>query len=198
MSFAAAVLLVQASSYFPPPATQPLVRCGNRIKPYHPIDHFTESWFSSQLRAAGEPSLFAQRTRFPALRRRSVRFTWLRTFDHPVIIRVDWTDGARPWLRATELSGAGGYSPGTVQRRIIRKLTGDERVALRDALRAAQFGAAPMALCDMGCDGAEWLFETIGRKGYKVALRWSSESGPFRALGLTLMRMTGWRMSPVY
>ncbi len=61
-------------------------------------------WYSKHLAAAGDPSLF-QRARTG--RSDVLRFTWLRTFDAPVIVRIDGLRGPAPHLFAVQLSGQG-------------------------------------------------------------------------------------------
>ena|ERR1039458_4389217 len=89
-------------------------------------DDFKANWYSTQLRALQEPSLFALATNRKA---ESYRFLWLRTFHHPVAVRVDLqADGS--WMLVTKVAnGAGGYSPGSVttnswDRARARQLTG--------------------------------------------------------------------------
>lgn len=74
------------------------------------------SWYSRHLRAMGEPVLQPSQTT------RAFRFTWLRTFHHPVSIRVVMSNG-KAKLFATELSGQGGYEPGHVSRQNVINLS---------------------------------------------------------------------------
>jgi hypothetical protein len=48
------------------------------------------------------------------------RFTWLRTFDAPIAVRLDASLDSPPLLIAKVLSGHGGYDPGEiVERKVV-------------------------------------------------------------------------------
>jgi hypothetical protein len=49
------------------------------------VDSFLSGWYSKHLKALEEPFLFLESERSSA---ESYRFVWLRTFHHPVILRV--------------------------------------------------------------------------------------------------------------
>jgi hypothetical protein len=189
--------------YFPPEFATTLVTCDRRIsrdgRPGRQpvLTDFQSQWYSSHLRAAREPSLSheARGRRPPGAA--SLRFILLRSFDRPVIIRVETARG-RARLVARELSGAGGYSPGQVARRLDRPLTAAEARALRDLLARTRPFAEPPRLCQMGLDGAQWIFEAVDAGGYHFLDRWSPEDGAARQLGVFLMGLTGWRFGSVY
>lgn len=147
-------------------------------------DAFVRGWFSQQLRAMGEPSLSCGA---PA---RVYRFTWLRTFHHPVAVRV--TDfGRRGRLDAIELDGAGGYEPGQPRRRRSFVLGAKTMVALREAMAPAWDIAATEPTS--GRDGAEWIIELADERHHHSIVRWSPERGPVRELGLRLLQASGWK-----
>jgi hypothetical protein len=81
-------------------------------------DERDRQWYSKHLRAMNQPSMWCGNE--PDT---EYRFTWLRTFHHPVVVRVTNT-GNVTRIEAVELNGAGGYSPGKELRRISRPLTG--------------------------------------------------------------------------
>lgn len=74
-------------------------------------DRFVAHWFSGQLIALHEPSLLAMSKDKSA---QTYRFLWLRSFHHPVAVRVDFhTDG--PAVVMTKIgAGEGGYPPGNL------------------------------------------------------------------------------------
>jgi hypothetical protein len=88
-------MLAGQKGYFPPGA----------LDPDSPrSDNFRNHWYSQQLEAMAEPVLK------PGGDSKVYRFAWLRSFHHPVAIRV--VDGdAHCTLHAIELDGAGGYAP---------------------------------------------------------------------------------------
>jgi hypothetical protein len=83
-------------------------------------DAMMRHWFSRYLASMNEPTLSCGR-----VKEASYRFLWLRSFQHPVAIRVVYDAGIAT-LTAVELDGAGGYTPGSEIRRITRRLAGKE------------------------------------------------------------------------
>ncbi len=198
-------LLQQQSAtarYFPSPAELPATPCSAPSDRFVPpadkgaVSEFENSWYSRHLAAAKESSLYRQaRGRSPAA---TLRFTWLPTFTHPVVVRVEWNAGRHGRLVAKQLSGAGGYDPGTIARTIDRSLTAGEAAKIKALLARTRFFALPVTACDRGLDGSEWLFERTDRAGYSLVKRWSPERGPARQLGETLLGLTGWKFSEIY
>ncbi len=103
-------------------------------------DDFKAKWYSTQLRALREPSLLAVATNTKA---ESYRFLWLRTFHHPIAVRVDLqADGT--WILITKVaSGAGGYGPGTLTTNTSRPLTAQEAQSLRSKVENDGFWVHP-------------------------------------------------------
>src|ERR1035437_7573400 len=64
------------NSYFPPRAFDEVARNSN----------FMASWYSAELKILGEASYLGL-SKNPAAR--SYRFTWLRTFNQPIAVRLD-------------------------------------------------------------------------------------------------------------
>lgn len=183
--------------YFPSDAArEPICLEGETASPRR-LDAFVRAWYGRHLRAAGEGSL-AARVRDRATRRDGVlRFTWLRSFDRPIVVRVEGLATRHPRLVAHELSGAGGYDPGGVARRVDRALTGTEAAGLRRLARPAILFATPPC-AGIGADGAQWIVEAVDATGYHIADRWSPQSGAVRDVGLALIGLTGWHPTPVY
>lgn len=144
-------------------------------------NEFKSKWYSTQLRALGEPSLSALSTNRDA---ESYRFLWLRTFHHPVVVRVDLqADGS--WILTTKVaSGAGGYSPGTLTTNTSRQLTAQEAQSFRDKVAKDGFWNAPNPVNDQaGTDGSQWIIEGVKAGRYHVIDRWMPKNGPARDLG---------------
>ena len=147
-------------------------------------DDFKANWYSTQLRALQEPSLFALATNRKA---ESYRFLWLRTFHHPVAVRVDLqADGS--WMLVTKVAnGAGGYSPGSVTTNTSRQLTAHEVQSFRSKVESGGFWNAPSPINDQtGTDGSQWIIEGVKAGRYHVVDRWMPKNGPARDLGLFL------------
>lgn len=190
------------SGYFPLPADQPSIRCGWPIPAQNArmvaVNGFEDEWFSKHLKAAGEPSLYRASRQPHAAGMGALRFTWLPSFHHPVIVRIVWGPGQTPRLIATLLSGAGGYAPGKVDKRIDRPLTKAESTTLRAMLVQTRVLEEPPTTCAFGVDGAEWVIENVGGSGYRLIKRWSPEKGGVHDLGMALLGLTGWRFDDVY
>ena len=197
------------ASYFPPalfesiePCPYPSGRTGDPV-----MDDFQSRWYSRHLRAAGEPRLGGAAPRHEVSGVGVLRFTWLRTFHAPVMVRVEATADGGLTLIATELTGAGGYEPGGIARRLERSLSAEETAQLAamitqtDVLELTPSNDCPMIdenTIIVGADGARWIIEANGSTGYRYVNRWSPEDGPVRDLGLHLVALTGWSYDSVY
>ncbi|WP_294322589.1 hypothetical protein [uncultured Sphingomonas sp.] len=190
------MLLVAQPLYFPPRYVDPQIHCFGRGKAIPVVTAFERDWYGKHLRAAAEPSLYAMAVRGSA---DSLRFTWLPSFDAPVIVRVEGLAGRAPRLLAVRLTGQGGYEPGAIADRVDRPLTSAEASDLRRRLIAANPLAITPAECGGGgLDGAQWLVErSIGHR-YRLTVRWSPEHGAVRATGMAMLRLTGWRFDAIY
>jgi hypothetical protein len=187
--------------YFPPTASQAKAFCFRSLwfSREAAVDGFENRWFSQHLTAAKEPSIYlaAQRAA-PPPGLSTFRFTWLRSFHTPVFIRLHVTDDGKYHMVAKELSGAGGYQPGTLKRMIVRDLLPTEAQQFQQLIRKSDFFKLPPSDCSLGADGAEWVFEGIDQKGYHVLTRWSPKEGPARDVGEFLLRLSGWHFDEVY
>ena len=158
-----------------------------------------QQWFSNNLHAAREPSLYDASLRAGAPQ--ALRFTWLRSFHRPLTVRVTQEKNGAWRVIAKELSGKGGYNPGHIARTINRQLRADETAALKSLLAVVELPdlSGDCVLGDeLGVDGAQWIIERTDERGYHFINRWSPSDGPVREVGLFLLRLTGWNYKPVY
>jgi hypothetical protein len=193
--------------FFPSELHVPSIECpwGNTRQEYSKnkvklalLSDFEGVWFSAQLRAANEPSLFEQSLKQPEGIARSYRFTWLRSFHAPVFVRIDEQSDGVMKLTAKRLTGQGGLAPGRLSSTMRRQLTASEKEDVRRMFASGDFATYRVNRCDMGTDGAVWLLETrLGGK-YQVVNQFSPQSGPIRQIGLALLLLTGWKNEPVY
>jgi hypothetical protein len=151
-------------------------------------DKFIGGWYSSMLRAMKEPSISCGRVGT------AYRFLWLRTFHHPVAVRIADIQNQLSII-AVELDGEGGYTPGKVLRRENKRLTYVEMQPLIDTLSRAEFWKMPINNdpLDIGLDGSEWVLEVGSRDQYHVVARWTPQSGVVRDLGLEFLKLAGWK-----
>lgn len=164
--------------------------------PYMAMDDFQNDWYSRFWRAAEEPSLYLQSQKVKALR--SERFTWLRSFHEPVVVRLDWLPDGQVRMTAKELTGAGGYDPGGIERTEQRLLTVQELERLEAARHSLKPYQRPVVVCSGGADGARWLLEASEAGSYVFIDRWTPGGGPVHAYGQMLVALTGWRYEPIY
>lgn len=188
-----------ATSYFPPSLAVPTPNCrdGLVVRKEPQVSAFEAQWFGKHLAAAGEPSL----PQAAPAEGTTIRFTWLRTFHAPVTVRVVGLGSPTPRLVARQLSGHGGYDPGQIALRVDRPLTGPEAkqlIAIITEARPFPSGTETLPPCTLGMDGAEWLMESINRRGYRFNKTWSPSNGGVRRVGMAMLTLTGWRVTPIY
>ncbi len=144
-------------------------------------DHFKSDWYSAQLGALQEPSLFQK---INAASTESYRFLWLRTFHHPVVVRIDVNSDGTSLLTAKMASGAGGYRPGTIAENHSQVLSKEQTSAFLSQVEAGKFRGAPNPVNDQrGTDGSQWIIEGVKRGHYHIVDRWSPTNGVARQLG---------------
>ncbi len=154
------------------------------------LGKFEQQWFSAQLAAANEkPLLGYQRNKGDLI----LRFTWLPSFDHSVVVRVVADPRGEVILQAKRLSGAGGYDPGKVADQVDRRLSREEWSQVEALMQKTDLLGQPQTGCDLGFDGSEWIVEEADDGGYHFLKRWSPQEGPVREIGLLLLKLAGWR-----
>jgi hypothetical protein len=192
-------MAAEPQSFFPQSLLHATVPCGPAFqnRPMPIISDLENNWFSGQLRAASEPSL-APDARRQIPYRGVIRFTWLRSFHPPVIVRIDGLESISARIIAKQLSGAGGYDPGSISKHIERPLTAKQTDEFRKLITQTDILNLPAKNCDLGVDGAEWLIEGVDQKGYHLISRWSPDQGETRRVGLAMLALTGWRFKDIY
>jgi len=137
---------------------------------------FKSQWYSSQLRALEEPSLYSL-SKSPSAE--SYRFLWLRTFHHPIAIRLDPNSDGTSTLLVKVASGAAGFRPGVLSEQ--RSQVVSKRVS------ELHFWDSPNPVNDQrGTDGSQWIIEGVKAGRYHVVDRWMPSKGVVRELGLVL------------
>lgn len=150
-------------------------------------DQFTRTWYTKHLRAMSEPSLWCGLV----YGEDTYRFTWLRTFHHPIAVKITRTK-SQIKLEAKELSGAGGYEPGKILRKTNRILTNAQWKDVLSSVEKANFWNDQPKVKSLGFDGARWIYEVRRGTTYRVIERWSPEDKNYRNLGLTMIKLAGW------
>jgi len=155
------------------------------------LDEYVRAWYSKPLRIVGEPSLSCGQAPGTEV----YRFLWLRTFHHPISIRVTRSDN-KTALVAAELTGAGGSDPGSVARRVDKILAIAEWKGLEAALSGTAFWKMSTRQPDkeVGLDGAQWIVEGRRVAEYHVVHRWTPRTGSYREAGLHFLELSGLRI----
>jgi hypothetical protein len=153
-------------------------------------DEFTRTWYTKHLRAMSEPSLSCGL----AHEEDTYRFTWLRTFHHPISVKISRTK-SQIRLEAKELSGAGGYEPGKILRKTNKILTSAQWQDVLSSVEKANFWNDKPKVTSLGLDGAQWIYEARRGTTYRVIERWTPDDKNYRNLGLTMIKLAGWSIA---
>jgi len=169
------VVTAHAQQYFPKHA----------LGSSHVEDQLKQNWYSSQLRALQEPSIFALKS-MP--RAECYRFLWLRTFHHPVAIRLEPKPDGTSVLTVKTADGAGGFRPGVLTENTSKILSREQTQLFLDRLKNLNFWSAPNPVRDQGgTDGSQWIIEGVKNGRYHIADRWSPAKGAVYELGMFLV-----------
>lgn len=150
------------------------------------VDCFINSWYSKMLFALHEPVLKHYNGD-----KEIYRFTWLRTFNHPVSVRLE-KQGDNVKLFSNVCDGAGGYEPGKIIFDTTINLTEKQVDTTNIKLDNAKFWELKTeSREDSGMDGSEWIMEVFKNNKYHMVVRWTPEKGTaFRAIGEYLISIS--------
>ena len=168
------------------------MRQGSPNQSINSLDSFRNEWYSKYLKAMDVSSLNSI-----AESDETYRFLWLRTFHHPIAIRV-WRKGEERNMVFKELDGAGGYDPGKLIANRTRRLTTDEWDKFIKLLQQASYWQLPKESKNGGRDGAQWILEGKKDEQYHVVDRWSPEGGSYREACLYLLKLSGQKQKELY
>lgn len=143
------------------------------------IDSFNNSWYSEMLFALNEPVI-----KNYTGNKEIYRFTWLRTFHHPISVRLE-KQGDMIMIFSKVSNGAGGYHPGKIIFDTIVNCTQKQIDTTNSKLENANFWTLPTESNeDLGLDGSEWIVEVYKNNKYHMVVRWSPNKGTvFRTIG---------------
>jgi hypothetical protein len=175
--FAASIF---AQEYFPPGSLAATT-----------YDHeFLASWYSKHLKALEEPSVWHLSLQKPPVE--VYRFLYLRSFDHPIAVRLSIAADGTGALTSKETNGAGGYEPGSLIRNRTVKLSEKRVESFREKVEELGFWKLPTwpepDEKTVGVDGAQWILEAAEGGRYHVVDRWSPHSDdPIHKIATMLM-----------
>jgi len=171
------VRVTDRSSYFPTSGP-----CQNEWQ-----GEFRDNWYSKHLRAMNEAPLHAP----DDSGLESYRFLWLRSFHHPVAVRI-WNSGSKQFISVKETNGAGGYDPGRIIVNETKELTAHEWSEFIRLLDASCYWQLPTFDDEIsGTDGAQWVLEGVKGGRYHIVDRWSPRSGDYREACLYVLKLSG-------
>ena len=145
--------------------------------------------YSKFLTALREPSLW-QSSKTQKVE--SYRFLWLRSFHHPISVRLDAQPDGTALLTTKITSGNGGH-PGHLIENRTQKLTKDQTHWFLDQIEELKFWTLPTnppkdpSEILHGFDGARWVLEGIKDGQYHVVDRWSPDKGEVHTLGIIML-----------
>src|ERR1700683_2387680 len=150
-------------------------------------NQFVVEWYSKPLKALGEPSFWelSQRSH-----QQLYRFLWLRSFSHPVAVRLELRPDGSAILTIQTTDGAGGYAPGRLIENRERTISAEQMKWFLQRVDELKYWNLPTEEPrgkSLGLDGAQWILEASRSGRYKIVDRWSPRDGPIRALGLEMM-----------
>ena len=150
------------------------------------IGAFKQNWYGKHLLAMGENKIWNQ----PELPGRTTfRFLWLRTFHHPIAIRIEHEGSGKTTVFGKELNGAGGYKPGKPVTERVIDLDNKEYEVFKNKLAAVNFVQLPAEMKKQsGNDGAHWIFESNDSGNYHIVDRWCAD-GELKGLGVYLLKL---------
>jgi hypothetical protein len=141
-------------------------------------------WYSGQLNALQEPSLWELSRTSNA---EAYRFLWLRTFHHPVAIRLSVQADGSGSLTVKVADGRGGYAPGKLIENRTLQLSKEHVRWFLDRVGELKYWELTADTGPGGDDGAEWILEGAQNHRYRIVQRWSPTRGPIRTLGSIML-----------
>ena len=126
---------------------------------------FSINWYSKHLVALEEPVLS------DSLPKKIFRFTYLRTFDNPIVIRIEnANDTISIYWKVSD--GAGGYEPGKLIKNKKKALTVSDWEKIENEISSIKFWSLPTVEKVLGTDGSQWILEGKTLGNYHVVDRW--------------------------
>jgi hypothetical protein len=149
-----------------------------------PMKDFSALWYAAHLRAMHEPSLLQTPKDKSAV---VYRFLWLRTFHHPIVIRLNIRPDGTGFLTGKATNRTGGYDPGKLTWNESREMSQKDVQKFLTLLNKAEFWKLPAEISEGGNDGAEWIMEGLEKGSYHVTDRWSPSNTDYSAMCLFLL-----------
>lgn len=126
------------------------------------------------------------------------RFLWLRTFDPPLVVRLDLSS-LKSSLTLKVTDGKGGYDPGRIVHRVEKDISQTQINRFLEQLDSLGFWQSQSDQVSGGIDGSSWILEGVKAGKFNFLDRWSPKpDDPFRIAMWSLVEMAGLEVEQVY
>ena len=150
------------------------------------LDRFSNVWYSQILKSLDEPVLYNYKTTDEIY-----RFTWLRSFHLPVVIRIQ-KHNFNFSIIVKVLSERIDNEPDDVITNTSESIFFLRWMVFKNKLNKADFWNMPMKdTSAQGNDGAEWVMEGIQNGKYHFVDRWSARGSEFGEACKYLISISG-------
>ena len=152
------------------------------------LDTFVNQWYSKMIFKMKEPVLINYKGD-----KEIYRFTWLRSFHHPMVVRLEKQNNSIKLLSKV-CNGSGGYEPGQLIFDTTLNVTDDQYKLLIQKIDSMNFwNLETEQREDRGLDGSEWILEAVRDNNYHMVTRWTpseGRQGNFRIVGEFLVSIS--------
>jgi hypothetical protein len=160
-----------------------------RIYSKDKYDYSIMEWYSKYLFAMREPLLFNRK-----VDNETFRFTWLRSFDEPIIIGINKSE-KKYILYWKKLKFNENYEPIELILDESKSITKNDWNNFKTLVEKADFWNMEIGRYSMDNDGSEWILEGVNSKKYKVVSVFYPEKGNFYNACDYLISLTNLKIS---
>lgn len=166
-------------------------QCDNTVDYLFAIESSERSanWLQIQLEDLKEPCLYDEVLQVDS---EIIRFTWLRSFDHPISIRIE-KENDNIVLIWKEGKGAGGYNPQGLKKKGKKKINSKKWNNISKLMENVKLDSLQNEHYILMNDGASWILERKWKNGYKAhKTNWPNHE--FKEFCLYLLELTNLRV----
>lgn len=153
------------------------------------LDTVTNKWLTGDLISFQEPNLYRSTIDKTD---KAYRFTWLRSFDLPVVIRIEKRQ-KRFVLTCKELLDYNGRKANEFKVNITKKISMPQWITFEYLLKKMNFEQVQTDISDSTecMDGAIWILESKSENNYHCIYRHCSTEKDFEKACLYLLKLSG-------
>ncbi|WP_299890930.1 hypothetical protein [uncultured Lacinutrix sp.] len=155
-------------------------------------DDSVMEWYSEYLFGMKEPLLFNRK-----IDNAIFRFTWLRSFDEPIVIRITETE-QKYHLNWKKLKLNENHKPIEIILDESKSITKNEWESFNELVRKADFWNMRLGRYSIDTDGSEWILEGVNSENYRVVSVFYPEKGDFYNACNYLISLTNLKISEKY